>query len=112
MELIRGFPDDDACLDYLWRTRYAEDGEHAECPKCEQVRPFKRYETTQRRQSWTCTACGRHFHPTERARYHRGGRLASRGITAARESYLAVVLLPGHRSDRSNHSGLWNHLGH
>jgi len=57
MEFMREFPDDSACLDYLWRTRYAEDGENAECPKCEQVRPFKRYETKQQRQSWTCTAC-------------------------------------------------------
>jgi len=40
MEFMREFPDDAACLDYLWRTRYAEDGENAECPKCEQVRPF------------------------------------------------------------------------
>jgi transposase len=71
MEFIREYPDDDACLDYLWRTRYAEDGEHAECPKCEQVRSFKRYETSQRRQSWTCTACGHHIHPTAGTIFHK-----------------------------------------
>src|SRR3954451_12778464 len=71
MEFIREYPDDAACLDYLWRTRYAEDGEHAECPKCEQVRSFKRYETTQRRQSWTCTACGHHIHPTAGTIFHK-----------------------------------------
>ncbi len=64
MEFSREFPDDDSCLNYLWRTRYSEDGEHAECPKCEGVRSFRRYETSQRRQSWTCIACGHHLHPT------------------------------------------------
>jgi transposase len=71
MEFMREFPDDGACLDYLWRTRYAEDGENAECPKCQQVRPFKRYETKQQRQSWTCTACGHHIHPTAGTIFHK-----------------------------------------
>ncbi len=71
MEFMREFPDDAACLDYLWRTRYAEDGENAECPKCERVRSFKRYETSQRRQSWTCTACGHHIHPTAGTIFHK-----------------------------------------
>lgn len=71
MEFVREFPDDAACLDHLWRTRHAEDGEHAECPKCEQVRPFKRYATSQRRQSWTCTACGHHIHPTAGTIFHK-----------------------------------------
>jgi transposase len=64
MEFMREFPDDAACLEHLWRTKYAEDGEHAECPKCERVRLFKRYATAQGRQSWTCTGCGHHLHPT------------------------------------------------
>ena len=71
MEFVREFPDDAACLEHLWRTRYAEDGEHAECPKCERVRPFKRYKTEQRRQSWTCTACGHHIHPTAGTIFHK-----------------------------------------
>ena len=33
MEFTRHFPDDDACLDYLWRTRYSPDGEHAPVPR-------------------------------------------------------------------------------
>ncbi|MGC2206933.1 MAG: IS1595 family transposase [Candidatus Dormiibacterota bacterium] len=71
MEFTREFPDDNACLNYLWRTRYSEDGEHAECPKCEAVRSFRRYETTQRRQSWTCIACGHHLHPTAGTIFHK-----------------------------------------
>ncbi len=70
-EFLADFPDDAACLDYLWRTRHSEDGEHAECPKCEQARVFKRYETKQQRQSWTCTACGHHLHPTAGTIFHR-----------------------------------------
>jgi transposase-like protein len=71
MEFMREFPDDASCLDYLWRTRYAEDAEHALCPKCEQVRSFKKYETKQSRQSWTCTACGHHVHPTAGTIFHK-----------------------------------------
>ena len=64
MEFMRDYPDDAACLEHLWRSRYSPDGKHAECPKCKQERPFKRYKTAQGRQSWTCTACGHHVHPT------------------------------------------------
>jgi transposase len=71
MEFMREYPDDATCLEHLWRTRYAEDGENAECPKCQQVRPFKKYATTQKRQSWTCTACGHHIHPTAGTIFHK-----------------------------------------
>jgi transposase len=63
-EFLAEFPDDEACLTYLWHERHSSDGEHAYCPKCEQERSFKRYETKVRRQSWTCTGCGHHIHPT------------------------------------------------
>src|SRR5207249_10487651 len=49
MEFMREFPDDEACLSYLWRTRYAPDGSHARCPRCEVKRAFQRYETGQQR---------------------------------------------------------------
>lgn len=71
MEFMRDFPDDASCLEWLWRTRFAEDGEHAECPKCEQVRVFRRYKTMERRQSWTCTGCGHHLHPTSGTIFHK-----------------------------------------
>jgi transposase len=64
MEFMQRFPDDDACLQWLWRTRCSQDGEHAYCRKCDQEHVFKRYETAQRRQSWTCTGCGLHLAPT------------------------------------------------
>lgn len=37
-EFQRDFPDDAACLEYLWRSRYSPDGKHAECPKCARAR--------------------------------------------------------------------------
>lgn len=71
MEFDREFPNDAACLEWLWRTRYSPDGEHALCPKCDAERVFKRYETSQQRQSWTCNACGHHLHPTAGTIYHK-----------------------------------------
>src|SRR5687767_4615854 len=62
MDFMAEFPDDKTCLDWLWRNRYSADGVHAQCPKCEQERAFERYETSQQRQSWTCTGCGHHLH--------------------------------------------------
>src|ERR1044072_7550453 len=70
-EFLREFPDDAACLEHLWRSRYSADGEHAECSKCERERVFKRYKTTQGRQSWTCTGCGHHVHPTAGTIFHK-----------------------------------------
>jgi transposase len=71
MEFMREFPDDAACLEHLWRTRHSPDGTHADCPKCEQERVFKRYRTKQGRQSWTCTGCGHHVHPTAGTIFHK-----------------------------------------
>jgi transposase len=71
MEFMRDYPDDAACLEHLWRSRFSSDGEHAECPKCEQERVFRRYQTAQGRQSWTCTGCGHHVHPTAGTIFHK-----------------------------------------
>jgi transposase len=71
MEFMRQFPDDEACLGWLWRNRYSPDGKHAYCPKCETEHTFKRYETAQQRQSWTCTVCGHHLHPTAGTIFHK-----------------------------------------
>ena len=71
MEFMADFPDDAVCLDWLWRTRYSADGVHADCAKCGVERPFQRYATAQQRQSWTCTACGHHVHPTAGTIFHK-----------------------------------------
>jgi transposase len=73
MEFMREFPDDATCLEWLWRNRYSEDGTHAYCPapSCKRERTFRRYETAQQRQSWSCTACGHKLHPTAATIYHK-----------------------------------------
>ena len=71
MEFMREFPDDATCLEWLWRNRFSRDGKHAQCPKCDGKQVFERYETSQQRQSWTCTACGHHLHPTADTIFHK-----------------------------------------
>src|SRR5713226_8736223 len=71
MEFMREFPDDNTCLEWLWRNRYSKDGINADCPKCEALKAFQRYRTKQQRQSWTCTACGYHLHPTAGTIFHK-----------------------------------------
>jgi transposase len=60
VEFMREYPDDAACLDKLWRDKYAPDGHHAHCPKCERERKFHR---TKSRPSYTCDTCGLHISP-------------------------------------------------
>jgi transposase len=89
-EFLREFPDDAACLEHLWRTRFSPDGEHAECPKCERERVFKRYATAQGRQSWTCTGCGHHVHPT-------AGTIFAKSSTSLRLWFHAMYLMTSTR---------------
>jgi transposase len=60
MEFMRECPDDAACLDMLWRERYAPDGHHARCPKCKRTRKFHRIKT---RPAYSCDTCGHSLYP-------------------------------------------------
>ncbi len=71
MEFMADFPDDEACLQWLWQARHSVDGTTARCAKCAADRTFARYCTKQQRQSWTCTACGHHLHPTAGTIFHK-----------------------------------------
>jgi transposase len=91
MEFMREFPDDAACLEHLWRSRYSPDGTHADCPKCEREGVvFKKYATKQGRQSWTCTACGHHVHPT-------AGTIFAKSSTSLHLWYYAMYLVASTR---------------
>lgn len=68
MEFMREFPDDAACLDWLWRTRCSADGSHAECPKCDRERKFHKVSD---RPAWDCDSCGYHLHPTAGTIFHK-----------------------------------------
>ena len=70
-EFLREFPDDEACLRWLWRQRHSQDGTHAFCDRCGGEMAFKRYKTKQQRQNWTCTSCGLHVHPTAGTIFHK-----------------------------------------
>jgi len=63
LEFFREFPDDEACLEFIWRSRFAADGKTATCERCGKERTFKRYETTPPRPAWFCSACGYRIHP-------------------------------------------------
>ncbi|HXA41575.1 MAG TPA: IS1595 family transposase [Candidatus Solibacter sp.] len=89
-EFMAEFPDDAACLNWLWRTRHAPDGDHAMCPKCEVERRFVRYGTAQQRQSWTCTACGHHLHPT-------AGTIFNKSSTSLHLWFYAIYLMTSTR---------------
>jgi transposase-like protein len=67
-EFSREFPDDAACLEHLWRSRFAPDGEHADCPKCKRQRKFHKVAS---RPSWSCDSCGHHIHPTAGTIFHK-----------------------------------------
>jgi transposase-like protein len=71
MEFMREFPDDDACLEWLWRSKHAPDGEHALCPRCAKVRRFVRYTMARQRQAWSCTSCSLQLHPTAGTVFHK-----------------------------------------
>jgi transposase len=68
MEFVREFPDDAACLDWIWRNRYSEDGSHAFCPKCDRERKFHR---VRERPAWDCDSCGHHLHPLAGTIFHK-----------------------------------------
>ena len=68
MEFLRDYGTDAQCLDWLWRTRLSDDGEHADCPKCERRRKFHRVKS---RPSYSCDSCGHHLHPTAGTVFHK-----------------------------------------
>ncbi len=90
IEFMREYPDDETCLQYLWRTRYSPDGETAYCPKCERDRQFKRYAFATRRQSWTCTGCGHHVTPT-------AGTIFEKSSTSLQLWFYAIYLMTSTR---------------
>jgi transposase len=87
MEFIERYPDDAACLDRLWRERYAPDGHHAYCPKCGRERKFHRTKT---RASYTCDTCGLHVHPMK-------GTIFEKSTTSLKLWFYAMYLMASTR---------------
>ena len=61
----RDFPDDDACLDYLFLMRY---GREPSCPECHRKARFYRIRC---RKSYVCSRCGHHLHPAAHTIFHK-----------------------------------------
>lgn len=55
-QFFKMFPDDDVCLEHLFKTRF---GIEPVCPKCGQIDKFKRLA---KMPAYTCN-CGHHIHP-------------------------------------------------
>lgn len=87
VEFMRSYPDDAACLDRLWRDRFAPDGHHAQCPRCERERKFHR---TRTRASYTCDSCGLHVHPMQ-------GTIFEKSTTSLQLWFYAIYLMASTR---------------
>jgi transposase len=68
MEFMRDCPDDAACLDMIWRERYAPDGHTTVCPKCERERRFHRIKG---RPVYGCDSCGYQHSPLAGTIFHK-----------------------------------------
>jgi len=87
MEFMAEYPNDAACLDRLWRDRFAPDGHTADCPKCERPRRFHRTKT---RASYTCDTCGLHVHPMK-------GTIFEKSTTSLHLWFYAMYLMASTR---------------
>ncbi|HKX24395.1 MAG TPA: IS1595 family transposase [Candidatus Saccharimonadales bacterium] len=64
--LHQQFPDDDACLDYMFQKQY---GELKACPKCGVVSP--RYYRVRNRKCYECNDCGYQLSPLANTIFHK-----------------------------------------
>ena len=87
MEFMERYPDDAACLDRLWRDRYAPGRPPRRCPKCERERKFHRTKT---RASYTCNTCGLHVHPMK-------GTIFEKSTTSLKLWFYAMYLMASTR---------------
>src|SRR5215211_4355401 len=87
VEFMQQYPDDAACLDRLWRDKYAPDGHHAHCSRCERERKFHRTKT---RASYTCDTCGLHVHPMK-------GTIFEKSTTSLHLWFYAIYLVASTR---------------
>lgn len=74
------FPDDDACLDFIFKQAY--DGMPA-CRKCGVVEP--RYYRVRRRKCYECKDCGNQIHPL-------GGTIFHKSSTSLRDWFYVIYL--------------------
>ncbi len=61
----RDFPDDNACLEYLFKTYYG--GKDYKCPKCGR----KGFYRVKKRRAYACSFCGYQVYPTANTIFHK-----------------------------------------
>ena len=80
----RDFPNDDACLEFLFRQRWP-DGVH--CPKCDKVTPHHRITD---RPCYSCQHCGSHVYPMAGTIFE-GTRFSNLRLWFKAVAYMAVT---------------------
>jgi transposase-like protein len=61
---MQSYPDDDACLEHLFKSRY---GDNFECPRCHEMGKFHKLS---KMPAYTCQ-CGEHIHPMVGTPFHK-----------------------------------------
>ncbi len=81
----RDFPDDEACLRWLWAERFAIGGDvsQANCTHCGEI--TSHYRLTNR-PAWSCERCGRHVYPM-------AGTIFERSTTPLRLWFRAIAAM-------------------
>lgn len=77
----RDFPDDEACLRWIWAMFYPDEKLH--CVKC--LKQTKHYRVKSR-PSFSCSVCGHHVHPM-------AGRIYEKSTTSLRTWFYATYLM-------------------
>jgi transposase len=75
--LHQQFPDDDACLDYMFQRQY---GNLPACPKCGVVNP--RYYRARGRKCYACNDCGYQLSPLANTIFHKSDTLLTKWFYA------------------------------
>ena len=87
IEFMREYPDDSACLERLWRERYASDGHTVFCEKCDKPRRFHRVKS---RAAYQCDSCGFQIYPMK-------GTIFEKSTTSLQLWFYAMYLMASTR---------------
>ncbi len=90
-EFMRACPDEAACLEMLWRERYAPDGHTAGCAKCRRARRFHRIKS---RPAYSCDTCGHSVYPL-------AGTIFNKSSTSLHLWFYAIYIMASTRCEVS-----------
>lgn len=67
-DVLKRFPDDEACLRHIFNLRYTDFNGKTRCPKCNEISKFHKLKSGP---IYTCQWCGHHIHPMAGTIFHR-----------------------------------------